>query len=388
MNRSAIIMCVIFFTVRIMSANVGPHLSKKPDGFFQPYLTEAKNINVEKEYLILNFYEENDSSYCEFTATYYYSSEIDYKLLIKATFYTMKTDKISIKYNDKKVDEIEVDDDFKYMDSIYNETTKLYGNPRFNREIFHKNFCFEFLPGEQNVLQIKGIAKLKGYKEFMLPAIASKHPVLNSKALLPFEKFTYYLYPIKSWGDIGDIKITVNIPNKWNYEVPDTFHSQKKVIESNDEFTTYEYIYSSYIPDMFNIKKKNYSENNTFFPGGINIGFSNQKGFEKYKLGWEFGFYHCEYLNTLLALDYETDFKHYKQFTPTLITSSFVGLYLSGIGLGAGIPIRYENKKLYLGARLRFDYNFMYLFNINFTLDYIPDLNVDRHYSEFYGINL
>ncbi len=389
MNKTQIkilVLILLFFTIKEVYANVGG-VTPKPGLIGDPIVWEFTNISIESEDLDLKFFEKNGKKFCSFSATYYLSSDTIGQIPISAIFYGLNASNINIFYNSIPLTTQIDSNEFKRIDSLIFTSTKQvnhravwYDWSKLNK----KGFKFIYKSNAQNILKITGQIELKPTKMWYgvaTPAIYAKHPFLNKSISERNELFHYLITPIETWKSVGEIRINIEYPEQWllSYE-----NQPEKILKNSNNTIIENIVLKDSIPKIFsiNIHKKQ----KIFHIGGGSIGFSRiGKDDFATRLGWEFGIYHGVFINTLIAVEYETDYTNYNQISLTVIpTTPWLTLIWPNVGLGVGVPVRFVENKVYSGIRLRADFSWS-LFNISLNMDYLPNLQNNRFNRTFYG---
>jgi len=385
---------ILFITILTLIAtksfaNVGG-ATMKPGLIGDPIVWQLTNISVIKENLSLKFYERDNKKYCSFAAIYYMNCDTNQMFSVSGIFYGLRADNIQIYFNNLIVNEQIDSSNFKQIDDlIFQETRKrdfdvVWADWSNLNKI---GFKFNYLPNEQNVLKVTGIISLEPtsiWYGMTTAAIYAKHPFLNKQISKDDEIFHYLITPIETWKSVGEIEINTEYPDNWSINYNE-FSPNLSKKETQNGITKEYFLFNDTIPLIFTMnveKQKQY-----FYVGGGNFGFHRiGKNDFTTRIGWEFGIYHGVLINTLIAIDYETNFSDYHQFCVSAIPSTpWLGLIWPSFGAGIGFPIRLENKNIYTGLRLRTDFSWG-LFNISLNWDFMPKLNFETQKISYYGL--
>lgn len=384
-----LIICVLLLINIKSNANVGG-ATMKPGLIGDPIVWQLTNISVSKETLFLRFYERDNKKICSFTAIYYLQCDTNQIIPINGIFYGLRANNIQIFFNDLQVNEQIDSSNFKKIDElIFRATQKQdpYTVWADWTNLIKKGFKIDYIPNQMNVLKVTGEIILEPtniWYGMTTSAIYTKHPFLNKNIGKGEEVFQYLITPIETWKSVGEIEIHMEYPDNWKVEF-NKFSTNSTKTEKRNNLINQLFLFKDTIPKIFTVnfeKTKKY-----FYVGGGNIGFHRiGKNDFATRFGWEFGFYHGVLLNTIIAVDYETDYSNYHQFCITAMPSTpWLGLIWPSFGAGIGIPIRIVDKKVYTGIRLRTDFSWG-LFNINLNWDFIPKLNIDNQKINYYGL--
>ena len=382
---------VIFLnTININYANVGG-LTHKPSVIGNPITWEFTNISIESEDLELKFFEENGKKYCSFTAIYYLTSDTIGEIPISAIFYGLNASNINVYYNSNLL-KTEIDSaEFEMIDDIIHESARpVIHRPVINWDKLNKKgFKFIYKSDAKNVLKVTGLIELtpdKLWYGFTTSAIYTKHPFLNKDLSEGNEALHYLITPIETWKSVGEIRIKVEYPKDWQLRYRNQDIAQK-LISKDNEMSIENIVLGKELPEAFSVivmKKKK-----LFYIGGLNLGFSKiGKDDFATRFGWEFGLNHGFLVNTLFAIEYETDFENYNQISFSVIpTTPWFAIIVPNIGLGIGVPVRFVDGNVYSGIKLRTDFSWG-LFNISLNMDYLPGLKNSGFYRNYYGFTL
>lgn len=361
----------------------------KPGLIGDPIVWELTNISVIKEQLFFKFYEESDKKYCSFTAIYYLQSDTNRIIPVSGIFYGLRANNIQIYFNDNQIDNNSIDStNFEMIDDlIFRETQKRNHHAVWMawKDLLKTGFKFDYNPQKENILKVTGKIALEPtqiWYGITTSAIYTKHPFLNKSVSKGDETFHYLITPIETWKSVGEIEIFTEYPENWNVSFGRLTEKSKRN-ENNTE--KIEFSFTDSIPQIFSMNVKKSKQ--LFYVGGGNLGF-HRIGKDDFstRIGWEFGFYHGVLVNTMVVLDYETNFSDYHQFCVTAMPSTpWLSLIWPSFGAGIGVPIRLVDKNVYTGVRLRTDFSWG-LFNISLNWDYIPKLNIDNRKTNYYGV--
>ncbi|MBK8807911.1 MAG: hypothetical protein IPO21_15205 [Bacteroidales bacterium] len=388
-NEIKILIISILFLISAKSnANVGG-ATMKPGLIGDPIVWQLTNISVSKEYLFLKFYERDNKKVCSFTAIYYLHCDTNQIVPVNGIFYGLRANNIQVFFNDLHVNEQIDSSNFKQIDDlIFRETQKRNHDAVWSdwSNLIKEGLKFNYTPHQNNILKVTGEIILEPtqiWYGMTTSAIYAKHPFLNKQISKDDEIFHYLITPIETWKSVGEIEIIVEYPDSWKPTFS-RFKPNSMKLENENNVTKQLIVFRDTIPQIFTInfeKAKKY-----FYVGGGNIGFHKiGKSDFATRFGWEFGFNHGVLLNTIIAIDYETDYSSYHQFCITAIPSTpWLSLIWSSFGAGIGVPMRIVDKKVYTGIRLRTDFSWG-LFNINLNWDFIPKLNIDHQKMNYYG---
>lgn len=388
-NRLKIITILILILFSLKSySNVGG-ATMKPGLIGDPIVWELTNISVIKEQLFFKFYEESDKKYCSFTAIYYLQSDTNRIIPVSGIFYGLRANNIQIYFNDNQIDNNSIDStNFEMIDDlIFRETQKRNHHAVWMawKDLLKTGFKFDYNPQKENILKVTGKIALEPtqiWYGITTSAIYTKHPFLNKSVSKGDETFHYLITPIETWKSVGEIEIFTEYPENWNVSFGRLTEKSKRN-ENNTE--KIEFSFTDSIPQIFSMNVKKSKQ--LFYVGGGNLGF-HRIGKDDFstRIGWEFGFYHGVLVNTMVVLDYETNFSDYHQFCVTAMPSTpWLSLIWPSFGAGIGVPIRLVDKNVYTGVRLRTDFSWG-LFNISLNWDYIPKLNIDNRKTNYYGV--
>lgn len=391
MIRITKILIIGFLTLIALKsfANVGG-ATMKPGLIGDPIVWQLTNISVLKENLTLRFYEIDNKKYCSFTAIYYMNCDTNQSFSVNGIFYGLRANDIQVYFNNLLVNEQIDSSNFKQIDDlIFQETRKrdfdvVWADWSNLNKI---GFKFDYLPNEQNILKVTGVISLEPtsiWYGMTTAAIYARHPFLNKKISKDDEIFHYLITPIETWKSVGEIEINAEYPDDWSISY-NKFSPNISKKETLNNITKDYFLFSDTIPLIFtmNIEK----QNQYFYVGGGNIGFHRiGKNDFATRIGWEFGIYHGVFVNTIIAIDYETNFYDFHQFCISALPSTpWLSLVWPSFGAGIGLPVRLENKNIYTGIRLRTDFSWG-LFNISMNWDFIPELNIENQKINYYGI--
>lgn len=378
---------LISFSLKSYS-NVGG-ATMKPGLIGDPIVWELTNISVLKEQLFFKFYEENNKKYCSFIAIYYLQSDTNQIIPVNGIFYGLRANNIQIYFNDNQIDNNSIDSaNFEMIDDlIFRETQKRNHHAVWMdwKDLLKIGFKFDYNPLKENILKVTGKIALEPtqiWYGITTSAIYTKHPFLNKSVSKDNEIFHYLITPIETWKSVGEIEIFTEYPDNWDVSFKRLTEKSKKN-ENNTEKLGF--VFKDSIPKIFSMYIE--KDKQLFYVGGGNLGF-HKIGKDDFstRIGWEFGIYHGVLVNTIVALDYETNFSDYNQFCVTVMPSTpWLSLIWPSFGAGIGVPIRFENENIYTGVRLRTDFSWG-LFNISLNWDYIPKLNIDNQKTNYYGI--
>jgi hypothetical protein len=370
-------------------ANVGG-VTPRPGLIGDPIVWELTNISVAKEELFLQFFERDGQKICTFTALYYLQSDTNLTVPVSGIFYGLRTAQTQVFFNEMPALSAIDSSNFNKIDSL------IFSAARHNdsdavwydwRRLQKQAFSFVFQPGQSNILKVTGEITLEPTHYWYYAAGAptyTKHPLWNKEISKGDEIFQYLITPIETWKAVGTIEVHAEYPAHWKTDFRSNTAKTSQTTVENQRVKQV-LVFKDSLPTAFSmyfIKKQKH-----LFVGGGTLGLRGLgKGTFGTRVGWEFGWHHSNFVNTLLAVDYETDYRHYHQFCVTALPSSaWFGLW-PGVGAGIGVQVRIVERRAYTGVRLRMDLSWG-LFNLNFNWDFFPKLGIEGQYVRYWGFS-
>ncbi len=392
MNRTWLFLLLIILIDKNVYSNAGG-ATEKPGMIGSPIVWQLADISVTKEDLDLKFYEDNNKRYCRFTAVYYFKSNIDTVLNITGIFYSKKSSSIEIESNNMDSKYLIDSTSLKNIDSLINQKSNRGGLYYWDwKNAIKTGFRITYDSKSDNKMIVKGVVELEPtqyWYSWASPSTYTRHPFLNKKAGEGSYSMDYIVSPIKSWKSVGDINVSIELPSNW---IMTSNISKVLTIQHNDSIKgcqLYKGILNNELPTTIFVSIDKPSQ---LYIGGLSVGFNkiNSNSFSN-RYSWEFGYYNKHWSNWMVNIigivDYETDYKTYNQICATVMPSTpEMTLIIPSIGLGFGMPVRFQNNRTYVGFRFRVDY-YWTLFGISIAWDTFNILNKD-YKTTYYQLSL
>jgi hypothetical protein len=367
MSRSGVVFvqCVSLVAIGLLAPTATANMAAPqhhPSTMAGPQVAGRTPLVIDKERLTIDCFQAGKDARCHFEATYWVRNPTMQPVRVTPGFLSERTEDVAIFVEGVRVDRELAEPEAKALvPSVYppqEPVDPTFAQPpsgdyaptspgpdsdlmRMSSLVSQgpvRGFDLEVLPGAVREVTARGRLVPGEYwepKGYFLAPVTSRHPLLAPEDTTGFYAISYFVAPIRTWGAVGPIEVSVRHPSAWQARISAPAQMTSNPV-GNDmvevRFVT-EASQMSSLEIGFELPRRR------FHPGGPIVGiggtFGDAGGF-RMRFGW--GTAAPEWL--LYTATADTDFGDRLVLTPMVEAATPWFYIIPSLAAGVGIPVR------------------------------------------------
>ena len=344
------------------------------------------DLHVVGEDLSFDCVEVNEQPACDFRAVYRVKSRAQQRQLVVGAFLGIYTTKVTIQVSERDVSHVLTPDEIARIDDAVRIELERNGQQSLGYRLQHSAEAlsrdgFKLIIEPEQELRIRVEGHVRPGKRFVPPhissgAVLSRHPLLGTSMAAREYDLSYLVAPIRTWGSVGLIRVTMRHPASWEVELNvDGLNGKQDDRTRTERETNIVELTLNDSADLLHLHVTLPSP--VFRNGGVLLGVGGKVGNSRglrARLGYEVAA--PGWLFHGITLD--TDFSDDLVVTPTweAATSGAPIAFIPSVALGLGAPVQIR-PELTAGVRIQLTLQWL-LIGLVASFDIYPGLDTSR----------